>query len=73
MNTNVTDRLKRADGEYGKQLKRLTRGKAIREFCLQCMGMERGTRAGVKTASSEVLRCSDTGCPLYRYRTGKEV
>lgn len=70
--TDIMDRLKRADGEYGKQLKRLTRGQAIREFCYQCVGKERGTREGIIAAANEVFRCSDTGCPLYRYRLGKE-
>jgi hypothetical protein len=58
---------------------RLTRGQAIRLFCLECMGYTKhrsnGTRVSVTRgeASAEVRRCTDPECPLYRYRLGAEV
>lgn len=42
---------------------RITRGRAIRLKCLDCC-------CGI---SAEVRHCSATGCPLWRFRTGKEV
>lgn len=41
---------------------RITRGKAIRLKCLDCCCGN----------SAEVRRCLATGCPLWRYRLGKE-
>ena len=41
---------------------RLTRGKAIRKFCLQCMG----------GSANEVRLCTTPNCPLFRYRLGHE-
>ena len=34
---------------------------AIKMFCLECVGYDR----------EEVKVCSDQGCPLYQYRSGK--
>lgn len=44
------------------ELKRLTRGQAIRAKCLECM-------CG---SAYEVKRCVCTDCPLFRYRLGHE-
>lgn len=41
---------------------RLTRGKAIRLFCVDCYS---GSLKGPKD-------CPDKGCPLWRYRMGRE-
>lgn len=41
---------------------RLTRGEAIRKFCLECMG----------GSAHEVRLCTAPNCPLYRYRLGNE-
>jgi hypothetical protein len=41
----------------------LTRGKAIRLFCYECMGFQK----------SEVPRCTSLTCPLYPYRPGKNL
>lgn len=38
----------------------LNRGKAIREFCRECMGFY----------IEEVNRCSDRACPLWEWRRG---
>lgn len=38
----------------------LTRGKAIREKCLDCCCWN----------SAEVRKCKDFGCPLWQYRMG---
>ena len=35
--------------------------KAIRAFCIECMGGNRG----------EIKRCTAPGCPLYHFRMGK--
>jgi hypothetical protein len=58
--------------------KRLTRGEAIKLFCLECMGYtkHRSNPVGSVTkggASSEVKKCTDTECPLYRYKSGIEM
>lgn len=45
-----------------RKKKRLTRGQAIKQKCLDCS-------AGNK---KEAKNCSFKDCPLYRYRTGKE-
>lgn len=42
---------------------RLTRSDAIRRHCLDCMGFQR----------TEVENCQDEKCPLWRFRTGKEI
>lgn len=46
----------------GVKKKRLTRGEAIRRFCLECMG----------GSWLEVKLCTAPNCPLYRYRMGNE-
>lgn len=43
-------------------MERLTRGKAIRKFCLECMG----------GSANEVRLCTAPDCPLHRYRLGNE-
>lgn len=56
--------------------KRLTRGQAIVAFCKECFGHDgyRGSNTGTpsKKAAMMVKQCSDTGCPLWRYRNGSE-
>lgn len=42
--------------------KRLTRGQAIRQKCLNCSGFNK----------KEVRNCELKKCPLYKYRLGKE-
>ena len=51
--THIVDR-RRKPGEVAVQLK------AIRNFCLECMGGQR----------AEIDRCEDHGCWLYPYRFG---
>lgn len=46
-----------------KAEKRITRGRAIRLECLDCVG----------DSASEVKRCSITACPLWPFRLGREV
>ena len=41
---------------------RLTRGEAIRKFCLECMG----------GSAYEVRLCTAPACPLFRYRLRNE-
>ena len=41
---------------------RLTRAKAIRAKCIDCMGGDK----------SEVRKCTATKCPLFPFRMGKE-
>lgn len=41
---------------------RLTRARAIRAKCLDCMGGQ----------AAEVRRCTSHGCALFRYRLGSE-
>jgi hypothetical protein len=58
--------------------KRLTRGEAIRLFCLECVGYtkHRSNLTGSvakRVASAEVTKCTDPECPLYPYRLGKET
>ena len=43
--------------------KRLTRGKAIRAKCMECMCFQ----------AAEVRQCPATDCPLWIYRMGKEM
>lgn len=40
----------------------MTKGRAIRMYCLDCMGGQ----------PTEVRECPDTKCALWRYRNGKE-
>ena len=44
-------------------MSRLTRGQAIRAYCIGCMCGQR----------VEVRRCPITDCPLYPFRMGKEL
>lgn len=45
-----------------EEKKRLTRGQAIKQKCLNCSGFNR----------KEVKSCKFKECPLYKYRLGKE-
>lgn len=45
-----------------EEKKRLTRGQAIKQKCLDCSAYDR----------KEVKNCEFKGCPLYKYRLGKE-
>ena len=42
---------------------RLTRGRAIRAYCIDCSGENK----------AEVRNCVIKDCPLYPYRMGKET
>lgn len=46
--------------KYGKR-ESLHRAKAIKVFCIECMGGDKKLVKG----------CTDTTCPLFRFRTGK--
>jgi hypothetical protein len=48
------------DKHGNKKIVNLNRRKAIREFCLQCVGW----------SASEVDNCTMPECPLYPYRSG---
>ena len=48
---------------------RWTPCKAIRKYCLWCMGA-RGDK-GLSSARKEVALCPTEGCPLFPYRFGK--
>lgn len=43
-------------------MKRVARGTAIRQFCLDCMG----------GSPHEVLMCASGGCPLWPFRMGTD-
>ena len=43
---------------YNRGLQRKSRKAAVRSFCLECVGY----------SEKEVIKCTDTGCPLYNYR-----
>lgn len=58
--------------------RRLSRGAAIREFCLCCMGGHRepwqmadGTLDPPYAPYAEVRDCKSETCPLHPYRTGR--
>ena len=44
-------------------MKRLTRGKAIQAFCVECMGNQ----------PQYVKGCTAPDCPLFAFRLGREV
>jgi hypothetical protein len=44
-------------------MKRLTRGEAIKAFCVECMGHQ----------PQLVKECTAPDCPLYGFRLGREV
>lgn len=44
-----------------KKMKRYTRSQAIHKKCLEC-----------SESQKEVRKCTNTNCPLFRYRTGRE-
>ncbi len=51
------------------KIKRITRGRAIREMCIQCMGTKENTEH-----SRLIKDCTcETTCPLWRYRLGNET
>jgi len=52
-------------GRANQAPQELTRKKAIRAFCLQCMGSEDGTSGG-----SMVKACPSVCCPLWPFRLG---
>ena len=45
-------------------IKKISRKRAIREFCCDCF-------CGVRSGAEGPISCSDYGCPLYRFRSGK--
>ena len=44
--------------------------RAIRLFCFECMGMDRRVKNAPRPFT-EVEECTDTACPLYDFRFGK--
>jgi hypothetical protein len=48
------------DGKGGKRAVKTTPPKAIRLFCLECMGYQQ----------AEITRCSAPLCPLFPYKMG---
>jgi len=48
----------RYEGLYRRAMAKKSRKAAIRCFCLECCGW----------VAEEVERCTDTTCPLWRYR-----
>lgn len=50
-------------GRFDHSEYNLTKGRAIKLYCLDCMGYQ----------PSAVKDCPDTKCALWRYRTGKEI
>lgn len=57
------------------QPKRFTRGKAIVEFCLTCMGYDHKSPRlkGRNSAANDVKACTSPQCPLYLFRRGREA
>ena len=53
----------RKDKDFLKDTKRLTRGRAIRAKCIDCMCGQ----------LAEVRFCPSHDCPLYPFRMGREV
>lgn len=49
---------KKYKGLYAKAIAKKSRKAAIRSFCLEC----------VSYYPDEVKKCTDEGCPLYKYR-----
>jgi len=48
---------------YRKAMGGRSRKMAIKAFCLECVGWDRG----------EITICTDSGCPLYPYRPYKQT
>lgn len=55
---------------YQKFLERPTPTRAIRAFCMQCMGTDdpNNPQEGYQ---SDIRGCTSKGCPLYNYRPYK--
>lgn len=49
---------KKYRGLYSKAVNKTSRKAAIRSFCLECLCYQ----------EKEVINCTDTNCPLWRYR-----
>lgn len=49
---------KRYRGLYQRAMNKKSRKAAIRSFCIECVGY----------VEKEVKDCTDSGCPLFRYR-----
>jgi len=58
-------------------MKRITRAKAVKEFCKTCFGCDEwyGGKSGTTkdVAIKMVRECESTNCPLYNFRTGVET
>jgi len=53
----------------------ITRGQAVKVFCRECMGYtkhreNKGISETWAVAGKMVRGCTDTGCPLFRFRPG---
>ncbi len=57
--------------------KRLTRARAVKEFCKTCFGWDGwyGERVGTSSdmAIKMVRECESTECPLFNFRTGVDT
>jgi len=58
--------------------KRRTRGRAIVLFCHECNGYDSHGSQGTgsisyQSAGIEVSKCTDTECPLWSFRLGREA
>jgi len=58
-------------------MNRITRAKAVKYFCMACMGWDGFYGGKVGTGSSEAVKlvreCESKDCPLYNFRTGRET
>ena len=54
---------KHAQAGYKAALNGRSRSKAIRAMCMECCGYQ----------LAEVRKCTDKGCPLWKYRIGTVV
>lgn len=56
------------DKYYPRKVK--SPAKAIRQFCFECMGMDRRVKTPERPYD-DVQNCSDPMCPLFDFRMGK--
>ena len=61
--------------EWMKKYPQITRAQAVQVFCRECMGYTKHRGGGPesqawKKAGQMARECTDTECPLYRFRPG---
>ena len=65
---------KSAEPLWMQRYPNITRGQAINLFCRECMGYtnhrERGISETWQMAGNAIRECTDSGCPLFRFRPG---